>query len=334
MTRPETTTDAHSMAGRPRPRIVLSKCLEVEACRYNGQMVRSFAVRSLDPWVEFVPICPEVEVGLGTPRDPIRLVRIEDRTHLVQPSTGRDVTSDMRSFGDRFLGELGDVDGFLLKSKSPSCGIDGIKVYAAPENAPPIDKEPGMFATAVLDRFPDTPVEHEGRLTNLRIRDGFLTRIFALADLRRVGKEGRMSALVEFQARHKLTLMAYSPSLQRELGRIVANPDKRPFPEVFESYGEVFRQALSGEPGPGAHQNVLQHAQGFFKEGLSGAEKAHFGALLGDYRQGKVGRGTLLALVQSWIHRFQEPYLAQQAYLDPYPRDLLDLADSGGSGRL
>ncbi|MGD2069488.1 MAG: DUF523 and DUF1722 domain-containing protein, partial [Gemmatimonadota bacterium] len=260
----------------------MSKCLEVEACRYNGQMIRSFIVRSLESFVDYVPICPEVEVGLGTPRDPIRLVRIEDRTHLIQPSTGKDVTAEMKAFGGRFLDQVGEVDGFLLKSKSPSCGIDGIKVYAAPEDAPPIDREPGVFAAAVLDRYPDTPVEHEGRLTNLRLRDAWLTRIFAFADLRRVGEAGGMAALVDFQARQKLTLMAHSPSLQRQLGRIVANPERRPFEEVVGEYRAVFRRALADDPGPGAHQNVIQHAQGYFKEGLSSGEKEHFASLLGD----------------------------------------------------
>jgi len=191
-----------------------------------------------------------------------------------------------------------------------------------------------MFAREVTRRFPDTPTEHEGRLTNLRIRDHFFTRIFAMADLREVREAGTMAALVDFQARQKLTLMAHSPDGQRELGRIVANPEKRRFGEVMDAYEARFRQALAREPKPGTHQNVIQHAMGYFKDGLAPGEKKHFMGLLEEYRAGKVGRGTLLALVQSWIHRFDEAYLARQSYLAPYPRELLDLADSGGSGRL
>lgn len=318
----------------PRPRLVLSKCLEVEACRYNGQTIRSFVVRKLEPFVEYVPICPEVEVGLGVPRDPIRLVRLDEETRLIQPSSGKDLTEDMKEFSARFLDGLEEVDGFLLKSKSPSCGIDGIKVYADVENAPPVDKEPGIFAAAVLDRFPGAPVEHEGRLTNLRIRDHFFTAVFAVADLRRVAASGSMAELVAFQARHKLTLMAHDPDGQRRLGRMVANPDGRSFHEVIGEYEKGFREALRRQPRAGSHINVIQHAQGYFKEELSSAEKDHFLRLQDDYRGGKVGRGTLLALLQSWIRRFDEDYLAGQAYFEPYPRELLDLADSGGGGRL
>lgn len=312
----------------------MSRCLEVEACRYNGQVIRSWVVRKLVPHVDLVTVCPEVEVGLGVPRDPIRLVRIDDRTHLVQPSTGRDVTDAMERFGRDWLSGLGAVDGFLLKSRSPSCGIDGVKVYAAPEDAPPVDKEPGLFAAEVLQRFPGTPVEHEGRLTNLGIRDRFLTALFALADFRRVREADTMAALVDFQARHKLTLMARSPRDQRALGRIVANPERRPLAEVLDAYEGAFRDALRHEPKPPAHVNVIQHAQGYFKEGLSGAEKRHFLHLQEEYRMGRVGRGTLLEILQSWVHRFGEEYLARQAYLSPYPRELMDLADSGGSGAL
>lgn len=318
----------------PRPRLVLSKCLELEACRYNAQTIRSGVVRALEPWAEFVATCPEVEVGLGVPRDPIRLVRIEDRTHLVQPSTAKDLTDAMESFSRRFLDGLEDIDGFLLKSKSPSCGIDQIKVYAAPENAPPVDKQPGLFAAAVLERFPSAPVEHEGRLTNLRLRDHYLTRIFAHAELRACRTVGTIGALVEFQARQKLTLMAHAPDLQRELGRLVANQDGLPAEEVFDGYQALFVRALARQPRPGTHVNVIQHAQGYFKDGLTAAEKRHFLGLQEEYRQGRVGRGALLAVLQSWVHRFGESYLAEQSYLAPYPRELVDLADSGGKGTL
>lgn len=192
----------------PRPRIVLSRCLEMDACRYNGRMIRSAVVRSLDPWVEWVPVCPEVEMGLGTPRDPIRLVRREgaspggpradadtgaaaEGTRLIQPSTGRDLTGRMHAFRKAFLDGLGPVDGFLLKSRSPSCGIDGVKVFAAPDADEPVDREPGMFAAAVLEHFPHLPVEHEARLTEPDVRDRFLRAVFASAARRQGGRRAR-----------------------------------------------------------------------------------------------------------------------------------------------
>lgn len=329
------TTQARDFA---RPRIVLSRCLEVEACRYNGAMIRSSVVRSLRPFVNFAPVCPELEVGLGTPRDPIRLVRRDGETRLVQPSTGRDLTDEMTGFRTGFLDGLERVDGFLLKSRSPSCGIDGVKVYptsggtgdgpaGSSGGATPVDREPGMFAAAVLERFPETPVEHEGRLTKTGVRDRFLTRIFALADLRRVRESGRTARLVDLHSRHKFTLLAHSPSLLDEAGRVVASAGTRSFEEVVADYGAIFRRALAEEPDAGAHQNVLEHARGYFKARLSSAEKAKFGRLLCEFRHGRIGRERLLTLLQSWVRRFDESYLARQSYLHPYPRELLDPAD-------
>jgi uncharacterized protein YbgA (DUF1722 family)/uncharacterized protein YbbK (DUF523 family) len=317
------------MVTHPRPVLVMSKCLELDACRYNGQLIRAPFVLSLMPFVDLKPICPEVEIGLGVPRDPIRLVSIQGVQQLVQPSTERDVTAEMAHFTDRYLGSLTDVDGFLLKSRSPSCGIKDTKIYSGDGGTQPSDRGPGMFGGAVLQRFPHAAVEDEGRLTNFRIRHHFLTRMFANAALKDVARRGRMGALVEFHADQKLTLMAHSQARLRELGRIVANPDRLPFETVFAAYRDCLSLALAKPARSTSNINVLQHAMGYFSKGLRGSEKAHFLDMLEEYRIGRVPLSSPLSLLQSWIVRFEETYLARQWYFSPYPRELMDLRDSG-----
>jgi len=328
----------------PRPRLVLSKCLELAACRYNGVSIRAPLVRRMEEFVELVPVCPEVEVGLGTPRDPVRLVRNErerggaggeEKTPylMVQPSTGRDLTGAMTSFTATFLDGVEPVDGFLLKSRSPSCGIKDTKIYTNPEEgqAMPVEKGSGLFAAAVLERFGDRAIEDEGRLTNFRIRHHFLTKLFTLARLREVAASGAMAALVDFHASHKLLLMAYHQTAMRAMGRLVANPDKRPFAAVVADYRDELVRALARPAKYTAHVNVLMHAMGYFKNGLSAAEKQHFLDALAEYREGRLPLSAPLTTLQSWIARFGEDYLAQQIYLEPYPRELLELSDSGGN---
>jgi uncharacterized protein YbgA (DUF1722 family)/uncharacterized protein YbbK (DUF523 family) len=312
-----------------RPIIVMSKCLELEACRYNGQLVRAPIVLTLLPFVEPQAICPEVEIGLGIPRDPIRLVSIGGSQRLVQPSTGKDVTGDMRRFADSYLASLDDVDGFILKSRSPSCGIKDTKIYSGDAGDQPSERGPGMFGAAVLERFPRAAIEDEGRLTNFRLRHHFLTKLFANAALRTVRDSGRLSALVQFHAEQKLTLMAHHQQRTRELGRIVAAGARSPFGKVVDAYAAGFGAALAHPARSTSNINVLQHALGYFSDGLRGSEKGHFLAVLEEYRAGRVPLSVPLALLQSWIVRFDEPYLAQQRFFAPYPAALTDLRDSG-----
>lgn len=312
-----------------KPRVVVSKCLEFAACRYNGAMIPSDVVRSLKPHVEFVPVCAEMEIGLGVPRDPIRIVAGESGLTLVQPSTGRDVTSDMNRFVDSFLGSLGEVDGFILKYRSPSCGLKEVKIFPAPAAKTTVGKTAGFFGGAVLERFPYLAVEDEGRLNNFRIREHFLTRIFTLAAFRGVMRAGAMRDLVAFQARNKLLLMAYNQKELRHLGRLVANLEKRPVPEVFAEYREHLRAALAAQPRYTSCINVLMHALGYFSEGLSSKEKAYFLASLDEYREARVPLSVPVGIIKSLIVRFDQGYLAQQSFFEPYPAGLVEITDSG-----
>lgn len=313
-----------------RPRVVVSRCLGFAACRYNAQVVKDDFVAQLAPHVDFVEVCPEEEIGLGTPREPVRLVRAaEGGTALVQPATGRDLTVPMRDFSRGFLDRLDHVDGFILKNRSPSCGTAGVKVYAAAAGAPPVDKAPGLFAAAVLERFGDMAVEDEGRLRNRAIREHFLVKLYALARLRGLAQAPSAGALVDFQGRYKYVLMTYTQQRLRTLGRIVAAAGRTNPAEALAAYRAEFALALARPPRAPAHVNTLMHILGYFSERLSAAEKALFLDVLQDYRVGRTPLSAALTLLRAWTVRFDVPYLATQAYFEPFPRELATLADSG-----
>ena len=287
----------------PRPRVVVSACLGFAAVRYSGELIPDKVVAALKEHVDFVPVCPEVEIGLGVPRPVVRLVRGEEGPRMVQPKTGEDLTERMRAFSQRFLQGLGEVEGFLLKNRSPSCALKDAKRYAHAEGGGVVGKGPGLFAQAVEEAFPLLPKEDEGRLTNPRIRAHFFTRIFALARLRRVED---LPGLMAFHARYKLLLLAYNQKEARAL-----------------AYEEGFLRATERPWRLGAMADALLHAFGFFKKALAPREKAHFLDLLADFREERLPLEAPLALLASWARRFAEPYVEAQALLEPYPRALM-----------
>ncbi len=311
------------------PRIVLSKCLELAHCRHDGQIIRNSIVARLLEHVDLVPVCPEVAIGLGVPRDSIRLVDDGGTTQLIQPSTKEHLTERMNNFSQRFLNGLGPVDGFVLKSGSPTCGTSNVKVYASPEKSPPLRSEAGLFARRVQDRFSHLAVEDEGRLRNFYIRHHFLTRLFTFAELRALGDNPSMADLVDFQRRHKHLLLLYDEQGMRALGRIVANADGLPVQEVYDAYAERFYQALSRTPDRKAHTNVLHHIYGHFKDLLGNAERHEFLQMVEEVRHHHLTLNAPLSIIRTWCARFDYAYMADQSYLEPYPRQLFLMRDSG-----
>lgn len=307
-----------------KPVVVLSKCLEFAPCRYNGAMIPDRFVKRLEPHVTFLPICPEVEIGLGVPRDPIRLVSEDGELHLLQPATGKDLSEKMRRFSNSFLTSLNEVDGFILKNRSPSCGIKDVKRFPKIEAEAPAGKGAGFFAGEVLERFPGLAIEDEGRLNHPKIRDHFLTKLFTLTRFRGAKKTSRLEALVQFHATHKLLLMAYNQKLMRLLGRIVGNSEKRPAADLFKEYEPYLSQALSRPPRSASNINVLMHALGYFSDDLSKKEKALFLRTLESYRKGYLPRSATLSILKAWVVRFQNGYLEDQTFFEPYPESLVE----------
>jgi uncharacterized protein YbgA (DUF1722 family)/uncharacterized protein YbbK (DUF523 family) len=311
------------------PVVVVSECLEFAACRYNGAKIPDQVVRMLSPHVIFVPVCPEVRIGLGVPRDPIRLVDYDGERRLVQPSTDRDITGEMQQFAESYLDSIEFVDGFILKGRSPSCGIKDVKLHSPKRDGMVVGKTAGVFAGAVLDKFSGLAIEDEGRLSHFRIREHFLTKLFALADFRTVKKSLSMRNLVQFQAENKLLLMGYNQKELRILGRIVANHGKLPFDILISEYEEHFHKALRQLPRLTSIINVLMHALGYFSKYLTSREKAHFLDSIEKYRDERLPLSAVVNLIQSWIVKYEVEYLAQQTFFAPYPGELMVIADSG-----
>ena len=278
--------------------------------------------------VEFLAVCPEVEIGLGVPRKSLRLVRKEGETGLLQNETGLDLTVPMKSFVKRFLEPL-EIDGAILKEKSPSCGMRDVKIYPSAGKVQALpEKGAGLFGGAVREAFPNLPLENEGRLLNRYIREHFLTGVFARARCRALAGGGT-GDLVAFHSDNKLLLMMYNQTIMREMGRLVAKP-KEPFAVMCAEYRAMLDAALARPPRVPAAINVLMHALGYFSKGLSAGEKAHFLDLLGEFRSGILPLSACNALLNSWIVRFDERYLKRQTFFRPFPEGLADCSDSSG----
>ncbi len=318
----------------PKPIVVVSKCITFEPVRWNGRIIASEFVEKLKPYVSFVPVCPEIEIGLGVPRDPIRIVLVNGEQRLLEPSTGLDFTEKMKRFAGSFLKSLSYVDGFILKSGSPSSGFKNVKIYPKIEKSSSIARGPGFFGKAVLDRFPHLAIEDERRLLNPRIREHFLTKLFAFASFRKVKQSGAMGELVRFQSENKYLLTAYNQKKLRVLGRIVANPEKKKPSELINSYETHLHNSFARSPSVSANVNVMMKTMGYFSHQLSKDEKSFFLNSLEKYKTGRPPSSASLSVLKAWIIRFKEEYLMNQTFLEPYPEQLAEvntiMADSKG----
>ena len=306
-------------------RIGISACLLGEEVRFDGGHKRDrFLTETLGPFVEWVPVCPEVEAGFGTPREPMRLVSEDGRLRLVTVRTGIDLTSRLERYAGSRVEELvGErLCGYVLKKDSPSCGLERVKVYGGGTSSSRSGR--GLFAAALRGKFPWLPIEEEGRLLDPRLRDNFIERVFAYGRLRALFS-GRwtVSDLISFHTAHKLTLMAHSPKAYRELGRVVAEarPAKRSALEA--RYAEAFMAAMGVMATPRRHTNVLQHMSGYFKTILDDASREEVRATIEDYRLGLVPLVVPITLIRHHVRHHGVAYLAGQVYLEPHPKELM-----------
>jgi uncharacterized protein YbgA (DUF1722 family)/uncharacterized protein YbbK (DUF523 family) len=312
-----------------RPKVVISKCLEFDHCRYNGEMISSPIVAKLREYVDFLPVCAEMEIGLGVPRNSLRIILDKGKYRLVQPASGKDVTEEMNIFCTDFLDSVGDTDGFILKFRSPSCGFKDVKVYPSAAKSGAIEKTSGYFGGAVLRRYPFLPIEDEGRLRNIRIKEHFMTKLFIFAVFRKIKSEEAMKDLVRFHTENKYLFMAYNQAELRKLGAIVANNEKKPFKELISEYEVHLYNVISKPARYTSNINVLMHALGHFSEKLSSREKALFFDWIQKYREGKTSLCPAINTIRSWIVRFEDQYLLNQTFFEPYPEGLMEVDPSG-----
>jgi len=306
-------------------RVGVSSCLLGSEVRFDGGHKRDrFLTDDLAPFVTWVPVCPEVELGLGTPRPTLRLERDGEDVRMVEPKTGRDRTRPMRRFARRRVRELGpeELCGYVLKKDSPSCGLERVKVYGG--DAPARREGRGLFAEALVAAFPALPVEDEGRLCDAGIRENFLVRLFAYRRLRALFRgRWRVRDLVAFHTAHKLQLLAHTPKAYAALGRLVAEAKRLPRRELRERYEHDFMAALARRATPGRNTNVLQHMAGHLRDGLTDADRAELAEVIEDYRRGSLPLVVPLTLLRHHARRLEVDYLLGQVYLDPHPKELL-----------
>ena len=306
-------------------RLGVSTCLLGENVRFDGGHARDrFVTDVLGQWFEWVPVCPEVEIGMGAPRPTIRLVEEADGLHLVAPSTGEDFTDRMNSFADEKIAELQglDLDGYVLKKNSPSCGLERIKVYR--NDMPSRKDERGMFVTRLLERWPALPVEEDGRLNDPRLRENFIERVFSRNRWRVLVSRGlSRRSLVEFHTAHKLLIRAHNEAAYNRMGKLVGSAGSISDAELFTQYELEFQRALTTKATVKQHVNVLQHALGYLKTALDAVEKREILSALEDYRLGMLPLVVPLTLLRYNIRRHGVDYLAGQVYFDPHPRELM-----------
>lgn len=306
-------------------RIGISACLMGQAVRFDGGHKKdAFLMGALARFVEWVPVCPEVECGLGTPREPIRLVRRSGGVALVTVRSGLDLTRRMESFVAARASAIArdDLSGFVFKKDSPTCGLARVKVYD-PNGSPSKDGR-GLFAAAVTERCPHLPVEEEGRLSDPRLREAFIERVFAYWRLRNLfTSRWTVGSLVAFHTAQKLILMAHSPDAYRLLGPIVAHAKTTPRAELERRYTAGFMSGLASLATPGRHANVLQHMVGYFKAALDAASKEELLGAIEDYRRGLVPLMVPITLIRHHVRVHAVSYLAGQYYLQPHPKELM-----------
>jgi uncharacterized protein YbgA (DUF1722 family)/uncharacterized protein YbbK (DUF523 family) len=305
-------------------RLGISTCLLGENVRYDGGHKRNRLITdTIGQFVEFVPVCPELECGLGVPRESMHLVGDPESPRLITTRSGIDHTDRMKTWASKRLEELEkeELCGFIFKSRSPSSGMERVRVYN--ERGMPEKKGVGIFARAFMEHFPLLPVEEDGRLHDVKLRENFIERIFALKRWRDLlGKQQTRGRLVAFHTQHKLLILSHSQKHARILGKIVAAAKKIPPGKLYSEYQDLFMQSLHLKTTIKKNVNVLQHMMGYFKKQLSADEKQELLEIIDEYRQGFTPLIVPITLMKHYVRKYNQPYLKEQLYLNPHPVEL------------
>lgn len=303
----------------------ISSCLLGNKVRYDGQhKYDHFLAATLGEFVEYTPVCPEVECGLPVPREAMRLVGNPENPRLVTIKEKADHTDRMKSWGEKRLEKLAELPmcGFIFKSRSPSSGMERVKVYHE-KGGTPAKTGVGIFAHMFMKRFPFLPVEEDGRLQDPALRENFIERIFVYKRWMEMLKKDNTSAgLINFHTRHKLILMAHSPEHYRLCGKITGSLTKTNLKETQARYLEAMTEGLKRIATQKKNYNVLQHILGYFKNNLTHEEKMETLEIMENYKKGLIPLIVPVTLLNHYINKYKEPYLKEQFYLNPHPIEL------------
>ena len=305
-------------------KVGISACLLGAPVRFNGGHKQSHLCKDvLSQYFSYVPLCPEQAIGLGTPREPIRLVGETSNPRAVGTVNAElDVTDALTAYGQRTAAELTDLCGCILMQKSPSCGMERVKVYQYSGHTAEHGGV-GLFAAALMRAQPNLPVEEDGRLNDPVLRENFITRVFAYAQWQQLLSSGlTRKKLYDFHGRYKYQLMANSPADCAALGRLLASNHQLRLGILATQYFNKFMSALKKIANRGTHTNVLQHISGYIKRSLSADERQELQTLISQYRSGIVPLVVPLTLLKHHFRRHPDRYIAEQVYLQPHPENL------------
>ncbi|MFO2462356.1 DUF523 and DUF1722 domain-containing protein [Pseudomonas sp. 15FMM2] len=309
----------------PKPKIAISACLLGQNVRFNGGHKQSLLCsQTLGEYFDFVALCPEVAIGMGVPREAIRLVGDAQQPQAIGTVHRElNVTQPLAEYGQQMAAEHTDLCGYIFMQKSPSCGLERVKVYRA--NGTPVEGGGrGIYAQAFCTRHPNLPVEEDGRLHDPVLRENFLTRVFVYADWQQLLAAGlTRHRLLSFHARYKYQLMAHSPAHYKSLGNLLGNMAKvNDLDDLAARYFSELMTGLKKCATRGTHSNVLQHISGYLKQAISAEDKQEVQTLIGQYRHGIVPLVVPLTLLKHHFRQHPDRYIAQQAYLQPHPENL------------
>ncbi len=305
-------------------RLGISSCLLGNNVRYDGgHKLDKFLTDTLGKYVDYVPVCPEVECGLSIPRPSMRLEGTPESSRLIVTATREDLTEQMVRWAKKRVAELEEESlcGFIFKSDSPSSGMERVKIYG--EKSMPVKNGVGIFAKIFMEHFPLLPVEDEGRLHDPGLRENFIERIFALKRWREtLSTKNFKKSLIDFHTKHKLLILAHSTKHYQMMGKLVAAQKNFTLRDMLTQYQELLLEALKIKATPAKHVNVLQHMMGYFKEQLSPDEKKELLELITNYRNGYIPLVVPVTLISHYVRKHGEPYLKEQTYLNPHPSEL------------
>jgi len=308
-----------------KPRIGISSCLLGNKVRHDGgHKHEPFITQTIGRHVEWVPVCPELEVGMGVPRETVRLVGSLSNPKMIAHKSGKDWTRKMQSYAEkrvRRLEEMG-LSGYILKKNSPSCGMERVQIFG-PKGVPN-KKGRGLFAQTLMTKLPLLPVEEEGRLSNPGLRENFIERVFGYCRWQALVSDSRSTKrLLDFHSQEQLLLCAHSEAHMRRLGRIVARGKRMSIIAVMEEYGRLFMEALSHRATARKNTNVMQHMLAYFSKELSSDEWKELRGVIGDYRRGLVPLVIPLTLIRHYAEKYDVSSLQGQSYLQPHPNELM-----------
>lgn len=302
----------------------ISSCLLGNEVRFNGGHKHSAVCsEDLGRYFQFESVCPEMGIGLGVPRKPIRLVGDTNNPRAVDVANNDiDFTEDLKAYGQATLPRLENICGYIFMKGSPSCGVFRVKVYRD-NGMPHEDPGSGIFARVIMENFPLLPVEESGRLNDPILKENFINRVYAYHEWQQLNKKGlKFNELLNFHSRYKYTLMAHSPTSCIKLGRLLANSTKLSFEKLADEYFTLFMQTLTNKATRKTNTNVLMHLQGYLKNKLKRTESESLCGVIEQYRLGILPIIVPVSLLKSHFHSHPNNYVNSQAFLRPYPEDL------------